>query len=413
MSSKIFDLIKKEEEREEHTINLIASENYAPKDVLLATGSVLTNKYAEGYPGKRYYGGCEVIDEIESYTQEIGKKLFKTEHINVQPHSGSNANLAVYLSSLQSGDTVLGMSLACGGHLTHGHKINFSGKIFNFIPYGVSPETEQIDYNEIEILANQHKPKMIVAGASAYSRFIDFEKLQKIAKNSNSLLLIDMAHIAGLVAAGIHPSPIPFADFVSSTTHKTLRGPRGGLICCKTEHAQNLDKAVMPGTQGGPLENIIAAKGIAFELALKPEFKKYQEQVVKNAKTMSDEFKSLGYRIISGGTDNHLFLVDLKSKFKDTATESITGKMVEQTLEKCNINLNRNLIPFDKESPLKTSGIRIGSPAITTRGFKEEQAKQIVHFVDQAIHKKDDKVFLSNLKIEIGKLCKLFPIYSK
>ena len=349
MSSVIFDLIKKEEEREEHTINLIASENYAPKDVLLATGSVLTNKYAEGYPGKRYYGGCKVIDEIEDYTREIGKKLFKTEHINVQPHSGSNANLAVYLSSLQSGDTVLGMSLACGGHLTHGHKINFSGKIFNFIPYGVSPETEQIDYNEIEILANQHKPKMIVAGASAYSRFIDFEKLQKIAKNSNSLLLIDMAHIAGLVAAGIHPSPIPFADFVSSTTHKTLRGPRGGLICCKAEHAQILDKAVMPGTQGGPLENIIAAKGVAFELALKPEFKKYQEQVVKNAKTMADEFKNLGYRIISGGTDNHLFLVDLKSKFKDTPTESITGKIVEQTLEKCNINLNRNLIPFDKE----------------------------------------------------------------
>ena len=411
MNSKIFDLIKKEEQREENTINLIASENYAPKEVLLAAGSILTNKYAEGYPGKRYYGGCKVIDEIEDYTRETGKKLFKTEHINVQPHSGSNANLAVYLSSLQSGDTVLGMSLDCGGHLTHGHKINFSGKIFNFIPYGVSPETEQIDYDEIEILANQHKPKMIVAGASAYSRFIDFEKLQKIAKNSNSLLLIDMAHIAGLVAAGIHPSPIPFADFVTSTTHKTLRGPRGGLICCKSEQAQNLDKAVMPGTQGGPLENIIAAKGVAFELALKPEFKKYQEQVVKNAKAMSEEFKNLDYRIISGGTDNHLFLVDLKSKFKDTSTESITGKIVEQTLEKCNINLNRNLIPFDKESPLKTSGIRIGTPAITTRGFKEKEAKQIAHFIDQAIHKKGDENFLSNLKNEIKKLCKLFPIY--
>lgn len=413
MNSKIFELIKKEENRQESTINLIASENYAPIEVLKAAGSVLTNKYAEGYPGKRYYGGCEIIDEIEDYAREVGKKLFKAEHINVQPHSGSNANLAVYLSSLNSGDTLLGMSLAAGGHLTHGHKINFSGKIFNFIPYGVSPETEQIDYNEIEILANQHKPKMIVAGASAYSRFIDFEKLQKIAKNCNALLLIDMAHIAGLVAAGIHPSPIPYADFVSSTTHKTLRGPRGGLICCKLEHAQILDKAVMPGTQGGPLENIIAAKAVAFELGLKPEFKKYQEQVVKNAKAMVEEFKSLDYRIISGGTDNHLFLVDLKSKFKDTATLSITGKIVEQALEKCKINLNRNLIPFDKESPLKTSGIRIGTPAITTRGFGEKEAKQVVHFINEAIYKRDDEKFLSSIKIEVEKLCNLFPIYKK
>ncbi|MFH1644674.1 MAG: serine hydroxymethyltransferase [bacterium] len=413
MGSKIFELIKKEKEREEKTINLIASENYAPKPVLEATGSVLTNKYAEGYPNKRYYGGCAVVDEVEDYARETGKKLFEADHINVQPHSGSNANLAVYLSSLETGDTVLGMSLASGGHLTHGHKINFSGKIFNFIPYGVSPENEELDYNEIEILANQHKPKMIVAGASAYSRFINFEKLNQIAKNNKALLLIDMAHIAGLVAAKIHPSPIPFADFVSSTTHKTLRGPRGGLICCKAEHAQNLDKAVMPGTQGGPLMHVIAAKAVAFELGLLPEFKTYQEQVVKNAKAMAKEFIKLDYRIVSGGTDNHLFLVDLKSKFKDTATETITGKIVEQTLEKCNINLNRNLIPFDKESPLKTSGIRIGTPAVTTRGFKEDDVIKVVHFIDEAIHRKDDETFLNNLKTEVESMCKKFPIYSE
>lgn len=334
MVDLIFKLIKEEEVREEKTINLIASENYAPKNVLDATGSVLTNKYAEGYPGKRYYGGCEVIDKIELYAIEQGKKLFNCEHINVQPHSGSSANFAVYLSSLKPGDTILGMNLSSGGHLTHGHKVNFSGKIFNFIAYNVSPESELLDYDEIELLANQHQPKMIVAGASAYSRIIDFEKLHKIAKQNNCLLFVDIAHIAGLVAAGLHPSPINYADFISSTTHKTLRGPRGGIIMSKLEHAQKLDRAVMPGSQGGPLMHVIAAKAVAFDNALSPEFKIYQEQVLKNSKAMAQEFKNLGYRIVANGTDNHLFLIDLRNK-------NIFGKEVEVLLEKSGIILNR------------------------------------------------------------------------
>ncbi len=400
----IFNLIKAEEEREQKTINLIASENYAPKNVLLATGSVLTNKYAEGYPGKRYYGGCEIIDKVELYAIEQGKKLFNCEHINVQPHSGSSANFAVYLSCLNPGDTILGMNLSAGGHLTHGHKVNFSGKIYNFIAYNVSPENEQLDYDEIELLANQHQPKMIVAGASAYSRIIDFAKLHEIAKRNKALLFVDIAHIAGLVAAGIHPSPIPYADFVSSTTHKTLRGPRGGIIMSKIEHAQKLDRAVMPGSQGGPLMHVIAAKAIAFDNALNPEFKTYQEQVVKNAKIMAQEFINLGYRIVTGGTDNHLFLIDLRNK-------NISGKEVEKLLEQSGIILNSNSIPFDPTPPTVTSGIRIGTPAITTRGILEQDVLKIVHWIDEAIKNRLDNNFSKKLKVEVESFCKKFPIY--
>jgi glycine hydroxymethyltransferase len=404
MKNHIFELIEEEKRREENTINLIASENYAPPQVLQATGSILTNKYAEGYPNARYYGGCEIIDKVENYAIKQGKKLFQTAHINVQPHSGSSANMAVYLSHLQCGDTVLAMSLKSGGHLTHGHKINFSGKIFNFVPYDVSPETEMLDYDEIDLLAKQHQPKMIVAGASAYSRTIDFAKIYDIAKNNNCLLFVDMAHIAGLVAADQHPSPIPFADFVSSTTHKTLRGPRGGFICSKAEFGQKIDRAVMPGSQGGPLMHVIAAKAIAFENAQSKDFKTYQKQVVKNSKAMCKAFQDLGYRIVSNGTDNHLFLIDVKAK-------GLTGKTVEETLQKCSIVLNRNSIPFDTESPLVTSGIRIGTPAVTTRGFKEQEVTLVAHWIDEAIKNRENDDFLKKLKIEVDKLCAKFVIY--
>jgi glycine hydroxymethyltransferase len=408
----IFSLIEKELLRQEKTINLIASENYTSPEVLKVAGSILTNKYAEGYPGARYYGGCEIVDLVENEARDLGKKLFNAEYINVQPHSGSSANFSVYLSQLEAGDTVLGMHIASGGHLTHGHKVNFSGKLFNFVPYNVSPETEMLDYDEIELLANQHKPKMIVAGASAYSRIIDFERFAQIAKNNHAILLVDMAHIAGLVAAEEHPSPMPYADIVSSTTHKTLRGPRGGFICAKAELGQKLDKTVMPGSQGGPLMHIIAAKGVAFAEALSPKFKTYQKQVLFNAKSMTKTFQSLGYRIISGGTDNHLFLIDLNSKFPPTESgKKITGKIVEETLEKCSISINRNLIPFDKESPMITSGIRIGTPAITTRGFKEKEAAQVVYWIDEAIQRKEDEVFLESLKKEVQELCRRVPIY--
>ena len=391
---RIFELIEEERVRQGRTINLIASENYASEGVMRAVGSVLTNKYAEGYPGRRYYGGCEVVDKVETYAMDMGKKLFETDHVNVQPHSGSSANLAVYFSQLKTGDTVLGMSLQAGGHLTHGHKINFSGKLFNFIPYGVSPEDECIDYDEIDILADQHKPKMIVAGTSAYSRILDYKRLHDIAKRHKALLFIDMAHIAGLIAARLHPSPIPFADIVSSTTHKTLRGPRGGFICCKGDFARAIDKSVMPGCQGGPLMHVIAGKAVAFQEALQPEFKVYQEQVLKNAKAMSDTFVDLGYRIISGGTDTHLFMVDVGD---------ITGKVVEETLGKCNIIVNRNSIPFDKKPPTVTSGIRVGTPAVTTRGLVEKDVIQIVHWIDEAIKKRDDDKFLQALGDKVHK----------
>lgn len=406
MNSHVFKLIKEEKQRQRETVNLIASENYASQEVLKATGSVLTNKYAEGYPSKRYYSGCKIIDQIESHAISLGRKLFQADHVNVQPHSGSQANMAVYFSQLKTGDTILAMSLTSGGHLTHGHKINFSGKLFNFIPYNVSPEDECIDYNGIEALANQHRPKMIVAGASAYSRTIDFKKIATIAQNSKTFLFIDMAHIAGLVATGLHPNPIPVADFVSSTTHKTLRGPRGGLICCKAEYGKVIDKNIMPGIQGGPLMHTIAAKAVAFEEALTPEFKKYQAQVIKNSQAMCKTLQDLGYHIVSGGTDNHLFLINLKK-----SNLSLTGNVAEMSLEKCNITTNRNSVPFDTESPMKTSGIRIGTPAITTRGFKGKEAIQVAHWIDEAIKKHNNEQFLETIKKEVMELCKQFPIY--
>ncbi|MCK4650952.1 serine hydroxymethyltransferase [Candidatus Babeliales bacterium] len=410
MKKQIFKLIKEELEREEKTINLIASENYANPDILKATGSIFTNKYAEGYPEKRYYGGCQVVDKVENYAIEQARKLFNATHVNVQPHSGSSANMAVYFSQLKHGETILAMSLSAGGHLTHGHKVNFSGKLFNFVHYGVDPETEMLDYDEIEILVNQHKPKMLVAGASAYSRFIDFARLGEIAEDNNCILFVDMAHIAGLVAAELHPSPIPCAHIVSSTTHKTLRGPRGGFICCQGDFKESIDKSVMPGCQGGPLMNVIAAKAIAFEQAQSKDFKKYQEQVIKNAKIMAKTFKDLGYKIVSNGTDNHLFLIDLRQK-NGESFEKITGKLVEETLEKCSIILNRNTIPFDTQSPVNPSGIRIGTPAITTRGFKGKEATQIVHWIDEAIKKRGDEAFLKKLKEIVEVFCKDFPIY--
>lgn len=410
MNTELKLLIEQEQIRQEQTINLTASENYVSHDVLTATGSVLTNKYAEGYPGKRYYGGCQAVDSVEDYARNKARELFGTEHANVQPHSGSSANMAVYFATLQPGDTVLGMHLASGGHLTHGHSLNFSGKLFNFVSYGVSPQDERIDYEELEILADQNKPKMIVAGASSYARAIDFQRIAAIAKRVNAIFFVDMAHIAGPIAAGLHQNPAPYADIISSTTHKTLRGPRGGMILSTEQYATAIDKAVIPGTQGGPLMHVIAAKAVAFDEALTPSFKKYQEQILKNAKAMANEFKNLGYRIVSGGTDTHLFLVDLRSKFSESTQAKVTGNVVEKTLEKCNIVLNRNMIPFDPEKPLVTSGIRIGTPAITTRGLIESDARTIVHLIDEAIHARDNEEKLKHIRTQVIQLCANFPI---
>lgn len=408
MEKYIFQLIEQEQERQEATINLIASENYASSDILRASGSVLTNKYAEGYPGKRYYGGCEIVDKVENYAIELGKELFGAEHINVQPHSGASANFAVYLSLLKPGDTVLGMSLTAGGHLTHGLKINFSGIFYNFISYGVDPETEMINYDALQDLALQHKPKMIVAGASAYARLMDYERLAVIAKSVQAILFVDMAHLAGLVAGKVIPSPIPWADVVSSTTHKTLRGPRGGIICGKKDVGARIDKAIMPGSQGGPLMHIIAAKAVGFAEALAPSFQAYAQQIMVNASVMAKAFQQLGYRIVTGGTDTHLFLVDLRNT-KNHGT--LTGKEVEELLGTCGIIVNRNTIPFDPQSPTITSGMRIGTPAITTRGFKQKEVEQIVEWIDQAIGHRYDAAFLQSIKVEAEKLCKQFPIY--
>lgn len=396
-------IIEREKQRQEETINLIASENYVSSAVMEATGSVLTNKYAEGYAGKRYYPGCSVIDEAELLAIERCKELFNTQHANVQPHSGSQANMAVYFSLLKAGDTILGMSLSSGGHLTHGHGVNFSGMLFNSVQYTVDPETEMLDYDEIERLAQQHKPKLIISGASAYSRTIDFERLAAIAKSVDALLLADIAHIAGLVATGLHPSPIGCADFVTSTTHKTLRGPRGGLIMSSGEHAAKIDRAIMPGMQGGPLMNTIAAKAVAFHEALQPSFVKYQQQIVANAQSMAQELQSLGYRIVAGGTDNHLFIVDLRSK-------NITGLKAEIALEKAGITVTRSTIPFDTEKPWVTSGMRIGSPAITTRGMNESTVREIVHLIDNAIHHHDNDTVLKAISVKVRTLCAEFPI---
>lgn len=360
----ILENIAREAERQATTVNLIASENFVSNDILAAAGSILTNKYAEGYPGKRYYAGCAIIDEIEQQTRDLCKQLFGAEHANVQSHSGSNANLAVYIATLAPGDTILGMSLACGGHLTHGHAINISGRYFNCIGYGVDPETHRINYDEVERLAHEHKPKLIIAGASAYSRMLDYERFYQIAQSVGAFLMADIAHVAGLIATKLHPNPVPFADFVTSTTHKTLRGPRGGFILCKAKYAELLDKAVMPGSQGGPLMHIIAAKGIGFKEALQPSFVEYQKNVILNAQKMAQAFIEKGYKIVSGGTDNHLFVINLSATHP-----TISGRQVEKALEDQGILVNRNMIPGDPKSPLQTSGIRIGTPAMTTRNW--------------------------------------------
>lgn len=382
---EIDQLINSEKTRQLTGINLIASENYVSPAILEATGSILTNKYAEGYPKKRYYAGCEFIDQIEELAIKRCKELFKAEHVNVQPHSGSQANMAVYNAILNPGDTIMGMSLSSGGHLTHGHSVNFSGSIYKTVQYDVNSNTHQLDYDNIEKLAQIYKPKLIIAGASAYSRFIDFERFSKIAKSIDAYLMADIAHIAGLIAAQLHPSPIEFADFVTSTTHKTLRGPRGGLIMCKEKYKTEIDRAIMPGTQGGPFMHIIAAKAVAFKEALQPDFRIYQQQVIKNAQTMVKRFQELGYKIVTDGTDNHLFIIDLRNK-------NITGKKAQELLDKANIFVSRSAIPFDDEKPWITSGIRIGTPAITTQGLKEKDVEIIVDLIDQVFKYQEDSI---------------------
>lgn len=398
----IYGLVEKELDRQRTGIELIASENFASEAVMEAMGSYLTNKYAEGYPSKRYYGGCHVVDEVEDIARERVKKLFNAEHANVQPHSGSQANMAVYFTILEPGDTVLGMDLSHGGHLTHGSPVNFSGKLFNFVSYGVDKETEIIDYEVVRKLAIEHKPKLIVAGASAYSRIIDFKKFKEICDEVGALFMVDMAHIAGLVAAGLHPSPVPYADFVTSTTHKTLRGPRGGLILCKEEYAKLLDKNIFPGIQGGPLMHIIAAKAVCFKEALDPNYKIYMQKVVDNCKVLSNELTKYDFNIVSGGTDNHLILVDLTNK-------DITGKEAENILDSIGITVNKNTVPNEKRSPFITSGIRIGTPAITTRGFEQEDMKEVASIISDALSNKD--INLDELRNRVIALCDKHPLY--
>ena len=388
--------------RQRSNIELIASENIVSRAVLLAAGGILTNKYAEGYPGKRYYGGCEKVDIVEDIARERVCKLFGAEHANVQPHCGANANLAVFFALLEPGDTVMGMNLAQGGHLSHGSPVNISGKYFNVVPYGVDPDSECIDYDEVQRIATECKPKMIIAGASNYSRIIDFKRFREIADSVGAYLMVDMAHIAGLVAAGLHPSPVPYADVVTSTTHKTLRGPRGGLILCKNELAQRIDKAIFPGTQGGPLMHIIAAKAVAFGEALTDEFKAYQQQIVKNAKVLSNELLNRGINLVSGGTDNHLMTLKLIGT-------GITGKQLEHNLDEVHITANKNTIPNDPESPFVTSGLRIGTPAVTSRGFKEPEMAVIAELLCKTIHDFDNN--REYISAKVSKLCKSFPIY--
>lgn len=399
----IEEAIQKEKERQLLNIELIASENYVSKDVLEAAGSILTNKYAEGYPGKRYYGGCINVDEVEDIARERAMALFGAEHANVQPHSGSQANMGVYLSILEPGDTVLGMNLSDGGHLTHGHPLNFSGMLYNFVDYGVREDDETIDYEQVREVALQAKPKLIVAGASAYPRIIDFKKFRDIADEVGAYFMVDMAHIAGLVAAGLHPSPVPYADFVTTTTHKTLRGPRGGLILCKKEFAANLDKRVFPGMQGGPLMHIIAAKAVCLNEALQPEFKDYAQQVIKNCKVMSDTLKENGFRIVSGGTDNHLILVNVK------ASLDMSGKAAEKLLDEAGITCNKNSIPFDSEKPFVTSGIRLGTAAMTSRGFKEDEFRQVALWITRVLKDAENP---ESVREEVRELTKNFPLPS-
>jgi glycine hydroxymethyltransferase len=402
---ELANAIRLETERQEYNLELIASENFVSEAVLEAQGSVMTNKYAEGYPGKRYYGGCHHVDIAENLAIERAKKLFGADHANVQPHSGSQANMAVYFSVLKPGDTILGMNLSHGGHLTHGSPVNFSGRFFNVVSYGVSRDTETIDYDEVESLALEHKPKMIVVGASAYPRIIDFAAFRSIADKVGAVIMVDMAHIAGLVATGLHPNPVPHAEFVTTTTHKTLRGPRGGMILCREEYAKVLNSNIFPGIQGGPLMHVIAAKAVAFKEALTPEFKTYQEQIVKNARTLADELMKRGFRLVSGGTDNHLMLVDLSN------TE-ITGKVAEETLDKAGITVNKNTVPFETRSPFVTSGFRIGTPAATTHGLKEAEMTEVAGFIAEALKNVGNEERLTDIKDRVNGMMKRFPLYA-
>jgi len=401
---EIYDAIRHEILRQQQNIELIASENFVSEAVLCAQGSVLTNKYAEGYPGRRWYGGCEYIDVVEQLAAERAKEIFGAEHVNVQPHSGTQANMAVYFALLELGDTVMAMDLACGGHLTHGHPHNFSGKYYKLVPYGVSKDDEQLNYDELMDIAIANKPKLILAGACAYPRTIDFKKFREIADKVGAYLFVDMAHIAGLVAAGMHPSPVNYADVVSTTTHKTLRGPRGGMILCKEKYAKKIDAEIFPGTQGGPLMHIIAAKAVAFKETLSREFRDYQEQIIKNASALSNELIKLGYRIVSGGTDNHLMLVDLSNK-------GMTGKDAAAALDEARITVNKNLIPHDKQSAAVTSGIRLGTPAVTTRGFKEKEMQEVAALIDECLSNMNNEGKRANVAKKVSQLARKFPLY--
>lgn len=398
---ELFDSLNRELNRQRNNIELIASENFVSESVLLATGSILTNKYAEGYPAHRYYGGCQFVDEVENLAIERAKQLFHCDHVNVQPHCGANANVAVYFAMLNPGDTIMGMSLAHGGHLTHGSPVSISGKYFNAVPYGVN-ENGYIDYDEMEKIAVENKPKLIVAGASAYPRKIDFKRIRAICDKVGALMMVDIAHIAGLVATGLHDSPVPYADFVTTTTHKTLRGPRGGMIMCKEQYAKQIDKAIFPGTQGGPLMHVIAGKAAAFGEALKPEFKAYQEQILKNSKAMSERFIENGVKLVSGGTDNHLMLLDLSDK-------DVTGKELETLLDEVHITLNKNAIPFDKQKPTVTSGVRIGTPSVTTRGFKEDDCRLVADLITLIINKKQEA--FDEVSKQVKMLTEKYPMY--
>jgi len=402
----VFKAIYDETKRQAEGLELIASENYVSEAVLEAQGSVLTNKYAEGYPGRRYYGGCECVDVVENLAIERAKKLFGAEHVNVQPHSGSQANMAVYMTVLQPGDTIMGLELSHGGHLTHGHPLNFSGRFYKVASYGVRQDTEQIDYDAAERLAAERKPRMIVAGASNYSRVWDWARLRRIADSVGAYLFCDVAHYAGLIAAGIYPSPVPIADFVTTTTHKTLRGPRGGLIFCKEKYAKDLDKLTFPGIQGGPLMHVIAAKAVALGEAMKPSFKKYQEQVLKNARVLAAGLEKRGFRIVSGGTDSHVFSIDLRPK-------GCTGKDAEAALGSAGITVNKNTIPFDPEKPFITSGVRLGSPAVTTRGMKEKDMDKVAAWITEAVEKRGEPVTLARIKKDVAAFCKKFPLYAE
>jgi glycine hydroxymethyltransferase len=403
---EIADALREEGRRQGTGLELIPSENFVSEAVLEAAGSVLTNKYAEGYPGKRYYGGCEFADRVEQLAIDRAKALFGAEHANVQSHSGTQANISVYMAALQPGDTVLGMNLAHGGHLTHGHPLNFSGKMYKFIPYGVSKETETIDYDELDRLAREHNPKMIVAGASAYSRIIDFPRMAAIAREVGALLFVDMAHIAGLVAGGMHPSPVPHADYVSTTTHKTLRGPRGGLVLCKTRFAKELDRITFPGTQGGPLMHIIAAKAVCLKEAADPGFREYAKQIVTNARKLAAEISKAGFRIVSGGTDNHLFLIDLYSR-------GVTGKDAQPALDRAGITVNKNSIPFDPTPPMTAGGIRLGTPAITTRGMRETDMERIAAWIAEVLSHLGDAERERRIRAEVAEFAMQFPLYNR